>query len=61
MKYEYTMYIVQELHIFVFNGIAFNRIAFKVSFKIISFPSTFSLYSSTNLWTILFLHLQFIV
>ena len=63
-----TMYIVQGLHAFVFsgiifsgiafNGIIFSEVAFKVSLSRISFPSIFLLHSSTNLSTILFLHLE---
>ena len=49
-----TMYIVQEFHVFVFNGIAFTVL------KIISSPSIFSLHSSTSLLTTLFLHLQYL-
>ena len=47
-----AMYIVEKLHPFSqsFNGI---------TFKVISFPSIFSLHSSTNLSTSFFLHLQF--
>ena len=55
-----TMYIVQELHAFVFNAVALNKIVFKISLKSISYPSKLLLHSSTNLSTILFLHLQFL-